>query len=61
MHALVQCTLEIHSNPRRKGNYMLTYKDALVDQGLLSRPSKKIVSFFTKKRILEQVGGFLML
>ena len=40
---------------------MLTYKDALVDQGLLSRPSKKIVSFFTKKRILEQVGGFLML
>ena len=28
-----------------------------VDQGLLSRPSKKIVFHFTKKQILVQVGG----
>ena len=35
----------------------MSYKDALVDQGLLSRPSKKIVFHFTKERILVQVGG----
>ena len=40
-----------------KKRKLLSYKDALVDQGLLSRPIKKIVSYFTKKRILVQVGG----
>ena len=42
-------------SPKRRK--LLSNKDALVDQGLLSRPSKKIVSYFTKKRILVQVGG----
>ena len=40
-----------------KKRKLVSYKDALVDQGHLSRPSKKIVSYFTKKRILVQVGG----
>ena len=43
-----------HPPKKRK---LLSYIDALVDRVLLSRHSKKIVPYFTKKRILVQVGG----
>ena len=40
-----------------KKRKLLSYIDALVDRVLLNRPSKEIVPYFSKKRILVQVGG----
>ena len=44
-------------SPKKRNCCHMSYKDALVDQRLLSSPSKKIVYPFIKERILVQVVG----